>query len=131
MKHQNIHMYKIYIIDIYFVNIYHWYIFCMCASRFFKRFLCVCVCVCVLHKIIKFLSWILSEITDVNYSKPSTESISLENIYDNAIDENTNVKNVFDEVSNNRPKIINDVPFSTSILVLPANKKQETSLDDR
>lgn len=73
----------------------------------------------------------MPEITDVNYSELNTESISLKNTYDDAIDKNTDVKNVYDNVGNNKPKIINNVPFSTSILVLPANKKEETSLNER
>lgn len=65
------------------------------------------------------------EITEVNYSTLNTESIFIGNIYDDAINKNTNVKNVFDNFPNNGPTIIYDIPFSTSILVVPAKKNKK------
>lgn len=67
----------------------------------------------------------------MSHSTLNTESNSIGNIYDDAVDKNTSVKNVFDNVPNNGPTIINDVPFSTSILVVPAKKKQEMSSNER
>lgn len=98
------------------------YILYMCFSNF--RFF-------YYIKIInRFIFWILSKITDVNYSKLNIENISVGNICD-TIDTNTNVKNAFDKIPNNEPTIINNVPFSISILILPAKNKQETSVIER
>lgn len=56
---------------------------------------------------------------------------TINNTIDNIINKNAIVENVFDKVPNNGPKIISNVPFSTSILILPAKKKEETSLNGR
>lgn len=41
------------------------------------------------------------------------------------------MESVFDKVLSNKPSIISDVLFPTSILILPANSKREMSLNQR
>lgn len=73
----------------------------------------------------------MSKNIDIDYSKLNIESTFLENMYDIVIDKNINDKNIFDKVANNGPTIISNVPFFTTLLVLPANEIQETSLNER
>ncbi|XP_077282641.1 uncharacterized protein LOC143908752 isoform X2 [Temnothorax americanus] len=48
---------------------------------------------------------------------------------ENVINENSNMESVFDKVPSNKPSVISNVPFSTSIRILPPNSKQEMSLN--